>query len=119
MKAAAQLLRKQPAWVVLLLSAALLALVGWIDVITGPELTFTQFYLVPVCLVAWLLGARWGYVMTLVSAGVCLLAEHLGAAVYTQPGIQEWNFVVRLAFFIAAVFLISTWKSIGARLSDM
>jgi signal transduction histidine kinase len=119
LKRATEFLRRQPAWVVMILAAALLALVGYTDAITGPELTFAHFYLVPVCLVAWALGARWGYAMAVASAGVCLLAEHMGAAVYTDPQIQEWNLLFRLAFFITAVWIIAAWKSIGVRLSQM
>ena len=119
LQAAIQLLRRQPAWVILLLGSGLLAATGYFDAITGPELTFAHFYLVPVCLIAWLLGPRWGYCMAVASAGVCLLAERMGAAVYTNPQIQEWNLLTRLGFFLASVWLLSTWRSIGVRLAEM
>ena len=114
-----QFLRRQPPWAIVLLCSGLLALVGYVDAITSPELTFAHFYLVPVCLITWLLGARWGYVMAVASAGVCLLAELMGAAVYRNPLLQEWNLFTRLAFFIASVWILSTWRSIGDRLAQM
>jgi signal transduction histidine kinase len=114
-----EFLRRQPAWAVMLVACALLVLIGYIDARTGPELTFAHLYLVPVCLVAWLLGQRWGYAMALASAVVCLLAERMGAAVYTNPLVQEYNFLLRLAFFAASVWLIAMWRSIGKRLSSM
>src|SRR5438128_1567495 len=112
-------LGRQPRWRILVFSGLLLALVGYVDGLTGPELTFAQFYLVPVCLVTWLVNRRWGYFMALASAGICMWAEHLGAAVYTNPLLQEWNFLTRLGFFAAAVWLLSGWKSIGNKLAEM
>ncbi len=114
-----QLLARQPRPVILLLSALLLGVVGYVDALTGPELTFAQFYLVPVCLVTWLIGARWGYVMAVASAAVCLWAERMGAAVYTNPLLQEWNFLSRLAFFMAAVWLLAGWKTLEILLAKM
>src|ERR1700722_1083948 len=110
---------RQPWWLILASSALLVLLIGDIDAITGPELNFSFFYLVPVCLVTWFVGARWGYFMAVASAGVCLGAEYMGAAVYTNPLLQEWNLLTRLVFFIASVWILSNWKSIGVRLAAM
>lgn len=112
-------LERQPTWVILLGSLLLLLLVGYLDVITGPELTFAHFYLVPVCLVTWFRGSRWGYFMAFASAGVCLWAEYMGAAFYMSPLLREWNLLTRLAFFISSVWLLSYWRSIGVRLAAM
>jgi signal transduction histidine kinase len=114
-----QLLRRLPRWAIVLLTFALLALVGYVDAITGPELTFAHFYLVPVCLATWLLGRRWGYAMALASACVCLWAERMGAAIYKNPLLQEWNFLTRLGFSILSVWILSSWRSIGTRLATM
>src|SRR5579862_494949 len=119
LQSAIQFLRRQPAWVLLLMGSTLLAATGYFDAITGPELTFAHFYLLPVCFVTWLQGRRWGYCMAVASAFVCLLAERMGAAVYSNPQIQEWNLLMRLGFFTGAVWLLSMWRSIGVKLSEM
>lgn len=119
LKSARSFLERQPWWCILAGSVLLLVLIGYIDGITGPELNFSFFYLVPVCLVTWFIGARWGYFMAVVSTGVCLWAEHMGAAVYTDPLLQEWNTLTRLVFFVASVWILSNWKLIGVRLAAM
>jgi signal transduction histidine kinase len=43
----------------------------------------------------------------------------MGAAVYTNPLLQEWNLLTRLAFFMGSVWLLSTWRSMGKRLAAM
>src|SRR5579862_2830960 len=48
-----QFLRRLPTWAIVVLTFALLAVVGYTDAITGPDLTFAHFYLVPVCLITW------------------------------------------------------------------
>src|SRR5437868_6072817 len=98
LRSAGHFLEQQSRWLIVLIASALLGLVGYLDAITGPELTFAHFYLVPVCLATWLLGSRWGYAMACASAAVCWLAERMGAAVYTNPLLQEWNLLTRLAF---------------------
>ena len=114
-----QHLQREPVWRILLIAIAMLALVGYIDAITGPDLNFAHFYLAPVCFVAWLLDRRWGYAMAVAAAGVCMLAERMGAAVYRNPQIQEWNLLTRLAFFVVSVWLVANWKSMGVTLAQM
>jgi signal transduction histidine kinase len=119
LQSAIQFLRRQPAWVILLMGLVLVAATGYFDAITGPDLTFAHFYLLPVLFVTWLQGRRWGYCMAVASALACLVAERMGAAIYSNPQIQEWNLLMRLGFFIGAVWLLSMWRSIGVKLAEM
>ncbi|HEX2090609.1 MAG TPA: GGDEF domain-containing protein [Actinomycetota bacterium] len=79
-----------------------------IDVATGPEISFSIFYLAPVGLAAWLTTRPIAYGIAVLSAATWLVADHLAGATYSHPSIPYWNASVRLGFFaIVAELLLS------------
>jgi diguanylate cyclase (GGDEF)-like protein len=84
--------------------------VGILDFLTGYELAFSLFYLIPVSLVAWLASQRLGILTSLVSAIVWLTADVAAGSSYSQPFIYAWNTLIRLSFFIITALLLSTLR---------
>jgi signal transduction histidine kinase len=82
------------------LGLILTALLGAADYLTGPELSFSIFYLIPVCLVAWFVNRRAGIAMSVIGAVVWLMADLSAGHFYSNPAIAYWNATVRLGFFI-------------------
>jgi signal transduction histidine kinase len=101
------------------LSPVLLAITGYLDVATGPELSLSLFYLIPVFLATWFGGPVIGCVSAIVSAGVWLYAELMGAAAYTHLFNAYWNAVVRCIFFLIVSMLLSALRSLGSRLETL
>lgn len=97
-------------WV--LLSLALLGAVAAIDILTGPELAFSVFYLAPILLVTWFAGRGWGLAFDVLGALAWFLADEISGQAYTQPGIRYWNAGVRLAFFAIITFLLPALRSL-------
>ncbi|MEJ2698159.1 MAG: ATP-binding protein [Desulfuromonadales bacterium] len=94
-----------PKSVVLIGGALLVGILGILDFLTGSELSFSLFYLLPICLVTWFVGRWSGVSVSLLSAGVWLLADLLDVnAKFSHPLIPYWNALMRLGFF-----LITTW----------
>jgi hypothetical protein len=83
---------------------ALLGILGWLDYVTGYELSFFVFYSVPVGVAAWYLG-RWPAVGVAVGATVAwLLADYFGGEKYSARFYYYWNSTIHfLAFVINAV----------------
>ena len=100
-------------------SIALLALIGYVDRATGPELHFSLFYVIPVLLATWFIGRRAGFLMSFVSAGARLFVELTGHAVYSRPIMAYWNTGTRLCVFLAAAALLAAFKDLSARLETM
>ncbi|MDD2804012.1 MAG: HAMP domain-containing sensor histidine kinase [Elusimicrobiales bacterium] len=94
---------------------ALLGLISWLDYNTGVEVSFSIFYLVPVSLVAWSSGLVNGLAMSVVSAVVWMLMDHvIGGRVYTSPTVAYWNSLVRFGFFtVTAVSLAVIRRMLG------
>ena len=84
-----------------------LALLGAIDYLTGPEISFSIFYLVPISAAVWYGSRRIGYFISVMAAIVWAIVEHVSALDYSQEWILYWNSAVRLAFFLVVGWLLS------------
>lgn len=89
-----------PAPLAHLVAVVLLAFVAFLDYLTGTQLSFSIFYLVPVSLVAWRSGWVAGLAWAVGAAATWLMVDLAGGDV---PGlaVEYWNAVVRLGFFAA------------------
>jgi diguanylate cyclase (GGDEF)-like protein len=84
----------------------LVGVIGVFDYLTGPELSFAIFYLLPVALGAWLGGVYQGILLSM----ACAVSWHLveiadGSTV--NPGIMLWNGIARVGIFIFSSSLLS------------
>lgn len=89
---------------------ALIGGVGVLDFLTGYELAFSLFYLIPVSLLAWLVSQRLGIVASVASACVWLAADVAAGSSYSKPFIYVWNTFIRLSFFIITAYLLATLR---------
>jgi signal transduction histidine kinase len=103
----------------LMLGFAMLMAIGLLDYLTGAELSFSVFYLLPIALVAWLVGRKSGLVLSFVGAGVWLVAEQWGGNVYSYPAVPYWNALVRLSFFIIVTLILSALQESRARQAEL
>lgn len=86
-----------------------MAAVVVLDFVTGPRLSLSLFYLMPIGLVAWNLGRRAGVAAAFVAGSVGLLADLFGPG-SEQGVVPYWNSLVRFAFFAVVVQLLATLK---------
>lgn len=94
----------------LALGLALLLIVGLMDFSTGYELAFSIFYVMPVSLIAWLLGYRQGIVFSVLAAVMWFLADFYADHPYSHPAILVWNTLIRFSFFLIIALLLSKLK---------
>ncbi len=100
-------LARQRKWAVGTLVAVLIVLLGAIDQLTGYELSFSVFYLVPTSIAAWYGSRAMGYGASAMSAATWLAVEKFSVVPYSQPWILYWNAAVRFLFFIVVAWLIA------------
>jgi diguanylate cyclase (GGDEF)-like protein len=98
---------KLPPPVVLVSTASLVLLLGVVDVLTGPEISLSVFYLFPILIATWLTGRPGGTFTSVLSAITWRLADSLAGQTYSHPLIPYWNMMVRLSFFLVITFLLS------------
>src|SRR4051812_18863578 len=91
-----------------LLSACLLVLVGLVDYLSGKEVSFTLFYLLPVSTAVWFVGRRFGLVMCAIAAVTGLTLELLD----NQSSIAAfWNAGMRFGVYLVLCGLLDYIKS--------
>ncbi len=98
---------------VAVLGMSFIAVVGVLDYITGPKLSLAPLYLMPIGLVTWNMGWRWGAASVVVAtvAGIVpdiLNDQRLGL---TDPT-PYWNALVRFAVFLAFAMILDTLREI-------
>jgi diguanylate cyclase (GGDEF)-like protein len=94
----------KPVWVGL--GFMLLAGVAYLDYITGVELSFSLFYLIPISLLSWVVRERFGVVIAFLSAGIWLMVDVSSGAKFSNTFVYFWNAIIRLGFFLLPVFII-------------
>ena len=99
-------------WVAL---AVILALLGYIDYVTGFEINLTLFYFIPVIIGTKRLGLQAGILLSVVSAIVWSVADHCAGHIYSNQLIAVWNTVSRLAAFLTIAWLTARYVPLLAR----
>ncbi len=90
----------------------LIALFGLIDWLSGSELTFSIFYLIPLILLAGIKGIAKSTVgIASITAGlICYVADDLSGPDYSTVFIPLWNGFVRLAMFLIIALAVSSLR---------
>jgi diguanylate cyclase (GGDEF)-like protein len=85
---------------------SLVAVIGFLDYLTGPELSFAIFYLVPIALGAWWGGFAQGILLSMACALSWQLVE-VAEGSTTIPVIHLWNGTARFGIFVITSSLLS------------
>jgi diguanylate cyclase (GGDEF)-like protein len=89
------------------LSLCLVVSLGLLDYLTGRELAFFQFYLIPVVLSGWFAG-RWAAIfVAVISTLTWGVVDTWKGNPYSNPGIAYWNAISRMIIFLLAAFVIA------------
>lgn len=96
-----------PVWIAGFLLILLIALV---DFITGYQVSFSIFYLIPIILVTWKTGKPGGIIYSVLSSFAWLEADLQTSPPYTHILIPYWNASMRLGIFILVAVLLSALK---------
>jgi diguanylate cyclase (GGDEF)-like protein len=81
-----------------------------IDTISGYEVSFSLFYIIPISLVSWKTNRSLGVTISLLSAAAWLFADVIAGNSYSNKIIFLWNSCIRLGFFIIIVQLLTVIK---------
>ncbi len=90
----------------------LLCVVAVLDYLTGYELSFSLFYLIPIALFSWFISSWLGVVISFISAALWLIVDVFAGTQYSHPAIYFWNTLIRLGFFNLTVLLLSLGKAL-------
>ncbi len=100
----------RPLW--MMVGLILLCVVAALDYLTGYELSFSLFYLIPIAIFTWFIGNAAGVAASFVSAILWLVVDIQAGVQYSNPGIYFWNTLIRLAFFNITVLMLALGKAL-------
>jgi diguanylate cyclase (GGDEF)-like protein len=100
----------QAEWLIGAVTLLLVLFLSFVDHVTGYEISFSIFYLLPISIAVWYGSRPMGYAISAASAVAWAVVEHTSALAYSQGWILYWNSGVRLAFFLVVGWLLAELK---------
>jgi signal transduction histidine kinase len=97
-------LTKQPRGWLLLEAVVLVAVIGFVDYVTGYEVTFFPFYSIPILMTVWFGNRKFAILISILSALVWWWADTASGHVYSQEWLRIWDTIVRLMFFCLVMY---------------
>ncbi len=94
----------------IIISILLLIFIFSLDYVTGNEIAFSIFYLVPISLIAWTLGKNPGIIFSVTGILFWIAADLLNGTISTNYVMLFWNALVRLGFFLIVAFSLASLK---------
>ncbi|MDA8083002.1 MAG: ATP-binding protein [Nitrospiraceae bacterium] len=92
----------------LLLSGFFLTLfIGFFDYITGYEIGFSAFYLVPLFFVTWFAGGKAGIAISFLNLLTLSAADYFSGKVFSHNLIELWNAFLLLSFYLTVAYLLN------------
>jgi diguanylate cyclase (GGDEF)-like protein len=88
-------------------SLVAVVLLGMIDFLTGYELSFSLFYLIPISAATWFVGRRLGLTVSSASATAWLIADIASGHGHSTLLINLWNALIRFGFFVFVTLLLA------------
>jgi signal transduction histidine kinase len=98
------------------LSLVAIASICLVDLLTGPDIGFSLFYLIPVVVIAWYFGRGPGLILAVAGALAWLFADSFNRGIVSF-GPSIWNGFTRLVIFIAIALLLDRQRTSAARLA--
>ena len=89
-----------------------------VDLLTGPDIGFSLFYLIPVVVTAWYAGRVAGATVAVAGALAWLFADTFNRGIVSL-GPSIWNGFTRLVIFIAIALLLDRQRTSSARLAEV
>jgi len=95
------------------LTVLLTFVVGWLDYLSGPGVSMSAYYLLPITLAAWYVGMPFALAATVLGIG-CWLAANVfdGDPTFTKVPVVAWNTTVQLISGLIVLFVVTRLREL-------
>jgi signal transduction histidine kinase len=97
---------------------AIVLIVGIFDCVTGFELNFFAFYLIPVILAVWFVGRGFAIFVSALCVVVSVEGDLIAGARYSSSLVPAWNAAISLTFFLVVVWILAKLHSLHHELEE-
>jgi signal transduction histidine kinase len=98
------------------LALGIVAVIGFVDFITGFDTSFSIFYLLAIGLAAWFVGRGFAVFISILSVAVSLAGDLAGGEHFSSPFVPAWNAIILIAFYLVVVWLLTMLHSLQREL---
>jgi PAS domain S-box-containing protein len=109
-------LRSHSKSVTIAVSYFLVLLFGFLDYLSGPTVSLSILYVIPIILGTWNLGRANGIALAATSAAVWLAADMMWLVTYAHAAVPYWNAIMRFGVFLVLVLLVWQVRTANERL---
>jgi len=103
-------IEKTPKFGLLAITLTVTFVLGFVDYVTGTELTFYQFYAIPVMFAVWFAGRWRSYPIAIISLFFWVADDFYKRNIFGNPLISLWNLLVQMFFFVLLIEIFSALK---------
>jgi len=101
---------RRPQWSIVAVCGVIVAVLGFLDAFTGPDLSILTFYFLPVLLSTWFVGRFAGLLVSAGSAVEWVAADMIASPGHMAPVVSVWNAAIHFGFFIFVVWTMGQLK---------
>jgi len=113
------ILRKSSRVSVVIVCTTIVFLVGALDWVSGPDISTSIFYLIPIFIATWLINRRTGLTFSIAAALLWFITDYFTNTLVNSWVIPFWNAIVRLGFFLIVVYSLSALRRSRQRQEDL
>jgi signal transduction histidine kinase len=89
---------------------------GYLDYVTGIEISLSVIYVIPIAIGAWYVGQAYGYVLGAMSAALWVVGDIADGLSVSNNLIPAWNGFIRLLFYGVLVFVLCRLRDLTREL---
>ena len=104
--------------VAIILSLALVGVIGVVDYVTGFMIFFSAFYLLPVGVAAWYVGSVAGVLISVLSVGVWLAGDFAAGVKYPSILVPIWTGAIGLIVYFVVVGTLTNLRKLQRELEE-
>ncbi|MDO8662868.1 MAG: HAMP domain-containing sensor histidine kinase [Candidatus Omnitrophota bacterium] len=104
---------------ILILGLLGVLVIGYIDYITGYQIGFFLFYIIPIAITTWLGGLYPGIIISFASIITWFLADSLAGVTYPNYFIPGWNAAIRLTVFLIITYALWYIRILNRRSKEL
>ncbi|MGP8238007.1 MAG: hypothetical protein ACLQVW_21700 [Limisphaerales bacterium] len=101
-----------------ILSFAIVAVIGAFDYVTGFDLNFTAFYLIPVILGVWFVSLGFGILIAALCVAVSVAGDWMAGARYSSSLVPVWNAAILLSFYFVVIWILAKLRALHLELEE-
>ena len=109
----------RPRYEIAIVSLVFILVVGFVDYVTGPNISLSVVYLLPIAMTAWFVGQSYAIALSVLSVAIWICGDSLSPGHDTSIFVPAWNGVVLLIFYVFSVLLLARLHALQHNLNEL